>query len=195
MTKVRRVIHPSAPPDVPRLIQSLGAHRIEYVVVGSVAARLYGVALEPGDFDIVPALGKENLTRLCELLLEVEASLPDDEEIGRWEVQTDGESKWVTRKATPSDRQERANWAPRADDVASLDYLMLTRHGNLDVVPKVTGGYPTLRGRAKTMRVEEHETWVAHLDDLLATLTVPRQPRYVDRVRALREIQRSWGTR
>jgi hypothetical protein len=195
MTKADRARHPSAPPDVPRLIQILATHQIECVVVGSTAAKLYGVALEPRDFDIVPALRRENLDRLCGLLVEVEASLSDDDEIGRWQVQPDGESKWITRKATPAERRERADWVPRADDVATLDHLMLTRHGNLDVVPSVAGGYPMLRKRAVAMKVDGHDVWVAHVDDLLAALTVPRQPRFVDRVRALREIQRARGAR
>lgn len=195
MIKADRIRHPSLPPDVARLIQALVSHRIEYVVVGSAAAKLYGVALQPRDFDIVPALEKENLTRLGALLLELEASLPDDEEIGRWEVQADGEHKWVSRKATTAERRDRANWSPNPDDVASLDHLMNTRYGNLDIVPMVTGGYLMLRERAVPMTFGGHETWVANVDDLLAALTVARQPRYVDRVRALREIQRAQGAR
>ena len=189
MTKADRTRHPNAPPDVSRLVAALAGQGIEFVVVGSVAAKLYGVVLEPRDFDVVPGLGNENLARLCALLLE------DDEEIGRWEVQADGESKWVARKATPADRRERAEWVPRRDDVATLDHLMNTPYGNLGIVPKVAGGYQALRERAVAMKVDGHEVWVAHVDDLLAALTVARQPRFVDRVRALGEIQRARGAR
>jgi hypothetical protein len=193
MTKEDRTRHPSAPPDMPQLVSALAACRVDYVVVGSVAAKLYGVALEPRDFDIVPGLGKENLQRVCAVLLMVEASLPDDDEIGRWEAQPDGERKWIARKATPADRQQRAEWMPRVDDVSTLDHLMVTRFGNLDIVPTVAGEFQRLRDRAATMKVNGQDIWVAHVDDLLAKLTVPRQPRFVDRVKALREIQRTRG--
>jgi hypothetical protein len=181
----------SRSPDVPRLLEALNAYQIRYVITGSVAAQLYGVDLQPGDLDITPALDGQNLTRLVSLLVEIEAALPDGDEVGRWEVQPDGERKWISRTATPEDRQRRARWQPDPEDVASLDHLFYTRYGNLDVVPELTGGYDTLLKRATRMIVDGHQVWVVHVDELLAALTIPRRKKDTSRVQQLREIQRT----
>jgi hypothetical protein len=177
------------------LVQALAAHDVAYVVVGSVGARLYGVELEPNDFDIVPGLEEENLRNLTQALLDLEGSLPDTMEVGRWEFQADGERRWIARKATQAERRRRASWVPRSDDVSTLDHLIHTRHGNLDVVPSVAGEFSRLRVRARSMKVGGHEIWVAHIDDLLSALTVPRRPKYVRRVKELRDIQRQGAGR
>ena len=179
------------PPEVPRLLEVLRAHEIRYVIIGSVAAQLYGVEVQPGDLDLTPALDHQNLTRLASLLLEIEAALPDSDQVGRWDVQPDGERKWISRKATPEDRQRRARWRPDPEDVTSLDHLFNTRHGNFDVVPELAGGYDTLMERAVKVRAHGQEVWVAHVDELLAALTVPRRNKDSARVRRLREIQRT----
>lgn len=172
------------------MVHALAVHNVGYVVAGSVGAKLYGVELEPNDFDIVPGLEGENLRNLTEALFDLEASLPDTKGVGRWEPQADGERKWVARKATQAERRERARWTPEPGDVSTLDHLMHTRHGNLDVVPSVAGDYARLRGRAQSVKVGGHEIWVAHVDDLLAALTIPRRSKYVQRVKILRDIQR-----
>jgi hypothetical protein len=41
------------------------------------------------------------------------------------------------------------------------------------------------------MNVQGYEVWVAHVDELLAALTVPRRKKDVSRVRDLREVQRT----
>ena len=47
-------------PDVETLLDILSQHAVDYVVTGSAAALLHGVALEPGDLDVTPALDHEN---------------------------------------------------------------------------------------------------------------------------------------
>ena len=177
-------------PDVPRLLEALNRSGVRYILIGSVAAQLYGIEAQPGDLDITPALDRENLARLTSLLLEIEATLPATEEIGDWEVQPDGERKWISRKATEQDLLERAAWQPDADDLSTLDHLFQTRHGNLDVVPDLTGDYDTLVKRAIKMEAHGQEVWVVHLDELLTALTIPRRKKDVLRVWQLREAQR-----
>lgn len=182
--------HGNQPPDVPRLLEALDLFDIRYVLIGSIAAQLYGIEVQPGDLDITPALNRENLTHLARLLLGIEATLPDTEEIGRWEVQPNGERKWISRKATEKDRLERGAWLPDPDDLSTLDHLFHTRYGNFDVVPELTGDYETLMKRAIRMNAHGREVWTAHVDELLAALTIPRREKDVSRVRQLREIQR-----
>ena len=59
-----RIKHEKASPNVLCLIEVLASHQARYIIVGSVAAQLYGAEVQPGDFDIVPALELDNLTRL-----------------------------------------------------------------------------------------------------------------------------------
>lgn len=182
--------HAPAPPNLSALIEILADHQIRYVIVGSVAVQLYGVDVQPGDFDIVPALDLDNLTHLTQVLQTLEATLPDSDEIGKWETQADGEKKWVSRKATPEELHQREQWSPNPNDVSSLDALFHTRLGNFDIVPDLAGDYPTLIQRARKMNVNEHEIWVVHIDELLAKLTVPRRQKDIPRVKQLRELQR-----
>ena len=49
--------------------------------------------------------------------------------------------------------------------------------------------------RAEKLPAYNQLIWVAHVDDLLATLTIPRRPKDANRVRQLREIQYRRGRR
>jgi hypothetical protein len=70
------------PPNVPALLGLLNEHEVRFVVTGSVAAMLYGVALEPGDLDITPARDYANLDRLACVLELIEARQYADEPFG-----------------------------------------------------------------------------------------------------------------
>ncbi|HEX8683809.1 MAG TPA: hypothetical protein VF707_15935 [Ardenticatenaceae bacterium] len=192
-THMPRTQHPKRTPDLPQLLDVLTRHGVRYVLTGSVAAKLYGVEVhEPGDLDITPALDHENLRRLADVLLEIEAQL-EEASAGHWETQPNGEKKWVADDLTPALREARANWSPDPTDLTTLDHLFLSRYGNFDVVPEVSGTYEALARRAVTMNAYGHDLLVEHVDDLLATLTVPRRNKDVPRVHHLRDIQRQQG--
>lgn len=72
------------PPAVARLLAVLDSHDVLYVVTGSSAALLHGVALTPGHLDVTPALDTGNLERLARALVELDASQYPDEPFGRW---------------------------------------------------------------------------------------------------------------
>jgi hypothetical protein len=44
----------SQSPDVPHLLEALNSAGLRYVLIGSVAAQLYGIETQPGDLDIIP---------------------------------------------------------------------------------------------------------------------------------------------
>jgi hypothetical protein len=182
--------HGDAPPDLPGLLGALQARRVRYVIVGSMAAQLYGVEGQPRDLDIAPDPDPENLARLAQVLVDIEAVLPETDQVGHWELQPDGERKWVSRQATPEDLEKRAAWFPDPSDISTFDHSFHTRHGNLDVVPELYGGFETLIRRARAMTVHDFQVWVAHVDELLAALTIPRRKKDVPRVQKLRHIQR-----
>lgn len=172
------------------LLAVLDAHEVRYVVTGSAAALLHGVPLEPGDLDVTPARDRENLERLARALDDLGARQYPREPFGRWETGEDGERRWVEFEPTEADREARAGWRPDPDDVASVDHLLWTRHGTLDVVPEIAGTYDELRRRANAIDVDGRRVWVESIADQLATLTVPRRAKDAARVRALREFQR-----
>jgi hypothetical protein len=113
---------------------------------------------------VTPALNRSNLAGLAAALTELGARQYEEEPFGRWETQPDGEQRWVLFEPTAADRAARAAWAPDPEDPSSFDHLLWTRYGTLDVVPAIA--------------------------DQLATLTVPRRSKDVERVRALRALER-----
>jgi hypothetical protein len=163
---------------------------VRYVVTGSAAAMLHGVPLVPGDLDVTPALDPENLARLADVLAAIDARQDPDLPFGRWQAQPDGEQRWVQHEPTEAEIAARAAWRPDPDDPATFDHLLQSTHGAIDVVPEVSGTYAELEPRAVQVEAFGGSVWVESIEDLLATLTVPRRDKDVDRVRQLRALQR-----
>lgn len=160
------------------------------MIVGSVAGKLHGIDLEPGDLDVVPETARDNLVNLVAALEHVEASHSAPHRMGRWQMLEDGERHWTSREATPAERSKRMAGIPRSTEPADLDDLFHTKHGNLDIVPAIAGDYAHLMKRAKSVEVSGASIQVAHVDDLLAALTIARRGKDVQRVIALRRLQR-----
>lgn len=175
--------HDAAPPDVRALLRVLAHHRVDHVIVGSVAVAVHGPETDPGDLDVVPALDSGNLQRLAAALVELQAT-PDG--FGHWEPAARGERGWIEEEATP---ERLAAWSPLADPPASLDHRFRTRHGDLDVLARTAGDPAALARRALRCCLHGVDVLVAHVDDLLAHYTIPRHEKDVPRVRRLRAIQ------
>jgi hypothetical protein len=188
--RATRRVHPERSPDVPALLGALAAHGVRCVLVGSVAARAYGADVAPGDLDVVPALDRANLGRLAAVLLEIEASV--DGRIGVWTPGASGELRWIEVEESADVRAARAAaWTPDPGDVASFDFLFRTRHGNFDTPPTICGTFEALDLRAREALVDGVRVRVAHVDDLLARITVARRAKDAPRVLALRNAQRA----
>jgi hypothetical protein len=175
-------------PDIPALLATLQAHDVAYVVVGSVAVYAWGVDVgTPADLDIVPRTSVANLRRLASVLREVDAeSWPI---IGRWRVEG-GEFRW---EDYPEDHPlfgTRID-APDPSDIATFDSVFRTRHGDLDIVPLISGTYDDLIRRARSLTVHGvPDVPVVSIEDLLVCLTVPRRAKDAARVAGLRAVQR-----
>ena len=178
------------PPDVPALLGVLGDASVGYVVTGSAAAMLHGVPLVPGDLDITPALDVENLMRLAVVLESIEARQDPlaRSDIGSAETTVSGTG---SRPSPHPSRRSPSELDTGPRPPASFDHLLQSRHGALDVVPVMSGTYDDLIARAVPLDIQAHRVWVESVDDLLATLTVPRRAKDQDRVARLRAIQRS----
>ncbi len=86
--------------------------------------------------------------------------------------------------------QRGRSWRPDPSDPGSFDYLLQSKHGAVDVVPEVSGTYDELITRAARLDIGGVSFWVESVEDLLATLTVPRRAKDRERVERLRAIQR-----
>lgn len=61
--------------DPERLIRTLRKHRVEFVLIGALAARLYGFPRLTADADITPDDSPRNLKRLAAALRELDAKI------------------------------------------------------------------------------------------------------------------------
>jgi hypothetical protein len=104
----------SSRPDAPgsefdpdRILAVLDAHRVEYLLVGGLAARAHGATRRTADIDCVPASSTANLERLATALRSLNARLRvagmTDEEAAQLPVTLDGRtlerfgsSTWMT---------------------------------------------------------------------------------------------------
>jgi len=69
--------HPKAA-DIPRLVEKLCDAGVEFIVVGGAAAVLHGAPITTNDLDIVHRRTPENVARLLEVLLQLDAIMRYD---------------------------------------------------------------------------------------------------------------------
>lgn len=181
--------HPSRPPDVAALLNSLVAADGRFVLTGSVAVLLQGGQVVPGDLDIVPDLGTPDLVRVASALKALQATVAEVDLVGGWDRTADGAWKWHQPEATPKERPAPLDRTPDPRGPGSSDHLLHTRLGTLDAVPTIAGRYAELIPRAAVVGCEGACVPVAHVGDLLAALTMPRRAKDAERVRYPRTLQ------
>lgn len=157
-----------APLRLSLLINALARHDVVYIVTGSVGALAYGVDLVPGDLDIAPALTDENLRSLGALLRDLGAK-----------------PKYVPTWKSGLTREECERWIPEPADEKNLDHRFVTRHGELDVVPRLAGTHAELAVRSVTTTAFGAGLRVAHVEDLIALCRKWGRPRDLERLPAL----------
>jgi len=156
-----------------RLLDHLAAHGVDFVVIGGIAATLYGSERATFDLDICPAQDVGNLEALGDALTAIDASLRGIE--------------------------EDLPFVADARTLAGVEILTLaTRLGPLDVVISPTGGppYKTLRRRATRMPLGGGEVLVAAIGDLIAMKEGAGRPKDLDdveRLAALARLRRRLG--
>ena len=132
-------------------MRALGAAGVRYVVIGSFAAQIHWVEVEPRDFDVVPETSPENLRRLAAVLEALHARPHFD-------------------PAWPFSRERCEAWTPEPATEENLDHLYDSAHGLFDVVPWRAGRYEELAERAVTI----DQIMVADVDDLIRQLRLHR---------------------
>lgn len=146
--------HPEV--DWVRITECLDRHRVEYLIVGGLAAQLHGATRPTGDFDSLPRTTAENLDRLASAMRELNAFL-------RVEELTDEEARELPTRidAVSLGRMDISTWRTDAGD---LDVLT--------TIPTRDGGrarYEELVGRAKSLDFGGVPVLVAALGDIIAS--------------------------
>lgn len=131
--------------DPERLLAALTRHGVEYVVIGGIAAVLWGSPRNTFDLDICPAADQGNLEALAKALDRLDARLRGiDEDV-------------------PFSADPRA--------LARVELLTLdTNAGPLDILLRPGGisSYERLRRSATRVDIGRFSVLVASLDDLIA---------------------------
>lgn len=155
---------PAAEFDPFALLRVLRRHRVEFLVIGGIAAIAQGYPLTTRDLDITPSRTPDNLDRLAAALAELHAKLrlADGDEL-----------------AFPFDGRFLAG--------AEI-WTLATARGDLDVVftPAGTRGYEDLRRAAVELDLEG-PVLVASLADVIRSKEAAGRPKDQAQLPALRE--------
>ena len=132
--------------DPDEILRTLHRHRVEFVLIGGMAATLHGSDMVTFDLDVSPRSTKDNLERLASALRDLEAAL-----------RVEGEPNAVAFDA-------------HADLLERVQVLNLaTRAGDLDIVVRPAGstGYEDLRRDAMAISISGVPILVASLADVI----------------------------
>ena len=149
------------------VIELFGRHKVEYVLIGGLAAITHGAPLVTQDIDVCYDRGADNLQRLADALREVHAEL---------------------RGAEPG--------LPFRLDALTLAkgdaFTFTTDAGWLDIMatPAGVAGYEELARTADVYELFGHRVLVASLDDLIAMKRAAGRPKdllAVEELAALRD--------
>jgi hypothetical protein len=131
------------PLDAERIFEELARHRVDFVLVGGMAAQAHGNTRMTSDVDLIPEPEPQNLARLAAALRALEARVLNP---GHEGIEID------------------AAMLPRA-----TIWQLATRHGDVDVLHEAPGAapYDQLRERALAIVLDDVRVQVAGLDDLI----------------------------
>lgn len=131
------------PLDAERIFAALGAHDVDYVVIGGLAVQTHGHTRMTNDVDLIPEPDRANLGRLAAALRSVGGAV----------LNAGHESLEIS-----------ASMLPRA-----TIWQITTRHGDIDVLHDApgAGSYEQLRQRALVIELGALRVQVAGRDDLI----------------------------
>lgn len=153
--------------DLAGLLTVLHRHRVDYVLIGGMAAVVHGSPFPTEDVDITPAVEPSNLARLSSALTDLAARV-------RAEGAPDG-----------------LPLAHDADSLAALQTLDLTTaYGDLDlsIVPAGTTGYADLARAAEDIELYGVVVQVAALSDIIRSKQAANRPKDQRVLPTLREM-------
>ena len=151
--------------DIERLLSALKKHKVEFILIGGVAARLHGSPELTEDVDITPEGSRENLGRLAAALAEIGARVRGAEDV---DCPIDG----------------------RALEAADI-FTLTTDLGMLDLCFRPAGKqtYEQLAAHARTFEVFGLQIPVASLDDIIESKTAAGRNKDLRALPTLRLLQ------
>ena len=160
--------------DFEAIFDVLDAHAVRYVVIGGIAAVLFGSPYPTKDLDICPDAEPSNLANLAGALEDLEAT------------------KWDPHKGEFVERI----WNEESLQVDST-WLLGTRLGRLDVLftPAGTQGFSDLKKRRVVMDVAGKSVPVTGLEDLIRMKEAAGRERDLQQVPTLRKLLEEWLNR
>lgn len=160
---------PDTPLDAERILQALGRHKVEYVLVGGLAVQTHGHVRTTVDVDVYPLPEPSNLARLADALNELHARILNPDAAG-----------------APID----AAMLPRA-----TLWQFATPHGAVDVLHDAPGAppYRELRARALEITLGRLQLAVAGRDDLISMKRASARPVDLEDIAALTEPEAGAG--
>ena len=153
-----------------RILATLARHKVEYVVIGGIAARAWGSPSTTVDLDICYSRDEPNLERLVGALTELRATL----------------------RGAPKDLPFKLDSrALRIGDSFTFD----TTSGPFDCLgtPAGTTGFPEIAANAELLDIAGSNVRVASLDDLIRMKRAAGRPKdraEVEQLGALRDERR-----
>jgi hypothetical protein len=158
-----------APLDPELLLTTLDKHRVKFILIGALAARLYGFPRLTADADITPLSDHANLERLADALAELNAK-----------VYTESVPQGLRFDCSAETLGRAAMWN------------LVTRAGRIDIAfkPAGTDGYDELRRNAVKFEAYGVTFLNAALEDIIKSKEIAGRPKDRDDVLLLRAIQK-----
>jgi hypothetical protein len=165
----QRGVSDIAPLDPERLIRTLSRHRVRFVLIGALAARLHGFPRLTADADVTPATDKRNLERLAAALKDLDAK-----------VYTESVPEGLPFDRSAAALSRAAMWN------------LVTSAGRLDIafVPAGTKGYDDLARGAERFEAFGVRFLAASLDDIIRSKEATGRAKDEDDVVILRALKR-----
>src|SRR6266566_735792 len=163
-----------APLDPELLFTTLARHQVQFVLIGTLAARLQGFPRFTRDADITPARDSTNLQRLAAALRELEARM-----------YTEQIPEGLAFDCSP-------RMLARADI-----WNLITKAGRLDLAfnPSGTTGFADLASQAVRFDVYGHTLLAARLEDIIRSKEAANRPQDRQDVEIMREMLRRTANR
>ncbi len=157
------------------ILNALHDHRVEFVIVGGVAAALHGGSRVTFDLDVVPRLEPESWQSAVDLLWELGARpripepverIRDVEHVHRW-------------------RREKG--------MLALNFRTSDGSVEVDLLVGESEAFDELKQRAVEVSVDQRTFFVASIDDLIAMKQRAGRPQDLLDVAELRSIRKRLG--
>ena len=155
--------------DPEQLLRALSHHRVKFVLIGALAARLHGFPRFTADADITPATDKSNLERLASALKELDAK-----------VYTESVPAGLRFDCSAASLSRAKLWN------------LVTKAGRLDIAFEPSGlkGYDDVARDAERFEAFGVRFLVASLDDIIRSKESTGRAKDADDVVVLRAIKR-----